>query len=153
MGALGEGGVDRIDRKARLPREVISRALSLVLVALALVASIASPTSAAVTTLYVDRNSPACSEKGGGTQAVPYCTINAAAQAAVAGQTVLVNTGTYPESVTVEELRHGLRPDRDLGRPGCLGRGRRRRDPHARLHALGEVLRHDPRVHGDVHHG
>ena len=62
----------------------------------------AAPVALAVNgTLYVDRNSPTCSDKGSGTPTQPYCTIGAAAAAATAGVTVVVSTGTYPESVSV----------------------------------------------------
>ncbi len=55
----------------------------------------------ATSTLYVDRNAPTCSDKGLGTQSQPYCTIGAAASAATAGTSVVVNSGTYPENVNV----------------------------------------------------
>jgi parallel beta-helix repeat protein len=41
-----------------------------------------------------------CSNSGPGTQAQPFCTISAAAGIAVAGQTVIVSSGTYRENVT-----------------------------------------------------
>jgi parallel beta-helix repeat protein len=56
---------------------------------------------AAVSTLYVDRGNPACSDAGAGSQAAPYCTITKAAKVAVAGQTVRVAGGTYAEGVQV----------------------------------------------------
>jgi parallel beta-helix repeat protein len=43
----------------------------------------------------VDNTNPACSDTGPGTSAQPFCTIAAAAKKAVAGDTVLVNAGTY----------------------------------------------------------
>ena len=43
----------------------------------------------------VDNTSPACSDTGPGTSPQPFCTIAAAAKKAVAGDTVLVNAGTY----------------------------------------------------------
>lgn len=49
------------------------------------------------TTLYVDNQSASCTDSGSGTQAAPYCTIQAAAGAAVAGDTVLV-TGSDEET-------------------------------------------------------
>lgn len=52
-------------------------------------------------TLYVDRNNPACSDFGSGTEQIPYCAINAAAQVATAGDTVVVAAGSYPEQVIV----------------------------------------------------
>jgi parallel beta-helix repeat protein len=55
------------------------------------------PAEGAVTTLYV--GGPGCSDTGSGTAAVPYCTIAKAAKVAVAGQTVLVASGTYTDEV------------------------------------------------------
>src|SRR3954469_3665341 len=51
--------------------------------------------SAAVTTLFVDNRSAACSDSGPATSAQPFCTITRAAQIVVAGQTVSIATGTY----------------------------------------------------------
>jgi hypothetical protein len=48
------------------------------------------------TTLYVNNMSGACGDSGSGTQAVPYCTIQKAADAATAGDTVLNVTVTQP---------------------------------------------------------
>lgn len=50
------------------------------------------------TSLYVNNASADCSDAGTGTQAVPYCTIQAAADAAVAGNTVLIadSGNAYP---------------------------------------------------------
>jgi parallel beta-helix repeat protein len=56
---------------------------------------------AADATLYVDRADPACSDDGSGTQSQPFCAIGAAATEAVAGQTVLIESGIYVENVTV----------------------------------------------------
>jgi parallel beta-helix repeat protein len=52
-------------------------------------------------TLYVDQRSPNCSDGGSGTAAQPFCTIAPAASRLTAGQTVLVMSGTYNETVTV----------------------------------------------------
>jgi parallel beta-helix repeat protein len=60
----------------------------------------APPALAAVTTLFVGGAN--CSDTGQGTQTQPYCTINKAASVAAAGQTVLVASGTYSETVTVK---------------------------------------------------
>jgi hypothetical protein len=49
------------------------------------------------TTLHVDNLSASCTDSGSGTRAAPYCTIQAAAAAAVAGDTVLV-TGSDEET-------------------------------------------------------
>ena len=52
-------------------------------------------------TLYVDQGSPSCSDRGSGTAAQPFCTIAPAGSRVTAGQTVLVLSGTYRETVTV----------------------------------------------------
>jgi parallel beta-helix repeat protein len=57
-----------------------------------------SSATAGTSTLYV--GGAGCSDSGSGTQAHPYCTISKAASVAVAGQTVLVSSGTYSENVT-----------------------------------------------------
>jgi PKD repeat protein len=66
-------------------------------------AAYADPTPA--TALYVDQANKACSDTGSGTSAAPFCTIQAAANVASAGQTVVVDPGTpnedYNESVQI----------------------------------------------------
>jgi parallel beta-helix repeat protein len=57
---------------------------------------------AATTTLYVDRNAANCTDKGSGAQSQPYCTIGAGASAATSGMSVVVNSGTYIENVSVK---------------------------------------------------
>jgi hypothetical protein len=57
--------------------------------------------SAAGTTVYVDRGNSACSDSGTGTQATPFCTINAATSKTAPGYTVQVAAGTYPENVSI----------------------------------------------------
>ncbi|MFD0570429.1 PKD domain-containing protein [Kitasatospora gansuensis] len=57
---------------------------------------LALPASAAAGTLYVDNNVN-CSDTGGGSQALPYCTVGAAAKAAQPGQTVRIGKGRYEE--------------------------------------------------------
>ncbi len=52
-------------------------------------------------TRYVDRGNAQCSDAGLGTASIPYCTIVKAATVAVAGDTVLVASGTYPDYVKV----------------------------------------------------
>jgi len=59
------------------------------------------PTS--TTTLYVAGASAACSDSGPGTSSQPFCTIGAAASKVVAGQTVQVAAGSYPENVTISK--------------------------------------------------
>ena len=49
----------------------------------------------ASTTYMVDNTNSACSDSGTGTSSQPFCTIAAAAKKTVAGDTVLVNAGTY----------------------------------------------------------
>ncbi|MBR7829244.1 right-handed parallel beta-helix repeat-containing protein [Actinospica sp. MGRD01-02] len=56
----------------------------------------------ATTVLYVDESSASCSDAGTGTSAEPYCGIQAAANAAVAGDTVDVATGTYEGQLDIK---------------------------------------------------
>ncbi|MBR7833599.1 PKD domain-containing protein [Actinospica durhamensis] len=60
--------------------------------------------AAAATTIYVNNaNGANCSDSaaGAGTAAAPYCTVQAAVNVAGAGQTVLVEPGTYNENVSI----------------------------------------------------
>jgi parallel beta-helix repeat protein len=60
------------------------------------VASVLSATAAQASATYVvDNTSASCSDTGPGTSTQPFCTIAAAAAKAQAGDTVLVNAGTY----------------------------------------------------------
>jgi len=52
------------------------------------------------TTYYVDRNNSQASDSNSGTQALPWKTIQKAANTMVAGDTVLVQAGTYSERVS-----------------------------------------------------
>jgi parallel beta-helix repeat protein len=54
----------------------------------------------AADTLYVDRGDPSCTDAGVGSASQPFCTIGAAAARAVAGQSVVVASGTYLENVS-----------------------------------------------------
>ncbi|MGO4600492.1 right-handed parallel beta-helix repeat-containing protein [Terrabacter sp. 2YAF2] len=65
--------------------------------ALALAAIPVGAASGAATYLYVGGGG--CSDTGTGTATVPFCTIAKAAKVAVAGQTVLVSSGTYVDEV------------------------------------------------------
>ncbi len=67
---------------------------------LALVASAAALPLGA-DTYVVDRNHPAASDANPGTASLPWLTIQHAADTLVAGDTVWVRAGTYPEQVTV----------------------------------------------------
>jgi hypothetical protein len=55
----------------------------------------ASAASADTSTLYVDPANPNCSNSGPGSQLQPFCAIQPAATAALAGETVLISAGTY----------------------------------------------------------
>lgn len=60
------------------------------------------------TTLYVDRGAATCIDSGSGTQAAPFCTIQTAANAAVAGDTVLISGddwgyANYDENVVISK--------------------------------------------------
>ncbi|MFM6850324.1 MAG: NosD domain-containing protein, partial [Terrabacter sp.] len=72
-------------------------ATCVVVAALGLAAVPIGAAEGAVTTLYVGPTG--CSDTGTGTASVPYCTIAKAAKVAVAGQTVLVSSGTYTDEV------------------------------------------------------
>jgi parallel beta-helix repeat protein len=81
---------------------VLTLSLGLVLPSVALLAS-AAPAAADSGTLYVDNENASCSDTAAasGTQAVPFCTIQAAALVVQAGQTVQVARGVYSGAVTV----------------------------------------------------
>lgn len=83
-----------------MSHHIVRRLAAVVAVAL-LAALAASVPARAATILYVDRSAAGCSDSGSGTADQPFCTIGAAAANVVAGQTVQVAAGTYPESVTV----------------------------------------------------
>ena len=70
--------------------------------AIVVVAAVGLPVSsaaAAVPTLYV--GGAGCTDGGQGTQGQPFCSISKAASIVVAGQTVIVADGSYPETVSV----------------------------------------------------
>jgi parallel beta-helix repeat protein len=50
---------------------------------------------------HVSKTNPSCSDAGAGGAAQPFCTINAGAKKALAGDRVLVDPATYREQVTV----------------------------------------------------
>ena len=58
--------------------------------------ALTSAAAYASTSYTVDNTNHSCSDTGPGTPAQPFCTIAAAAKVAHAGDTVLVNAGTYP---------------------------------------------------------
>lgn len=73
----------------------------------------ASPANAAER--VVDRNNASCSNSSG----QPFCTIAAAAAVAVAGDTVRVRAGVYPEAVTLTRSGTSAAPILFLGDPGA----------------------------------
>ena len=81
-------------RRVTVPAVILTAAGSLVPIA---------AHAATATTLYVNNAISAhCSDSGSGTSAAPYCTIGAAAKAATAGTTVLVEPGFYaPTTISV----------------------------------------------------
>jgi hypothetical protein len=81
-------------RLARLrPLAVLISVTSLAMVAWFV--GLSGAASAAVTTLYVNGSSPACSDTGPGTSTQPFCTIVKGAAVVAAGQTLQVAAGTY----------------------------------------------------------
>jgi parallel beta-helix repeat protein len=105
--------------RATRRRVFLPRALLSITVASLMVIAIAMPASAAASTLYVDRNASACSDTGNGSTASPYCTIGAAATRANAGQTVMVRSGSYAESVTVKNTGTASAPIEFTAAPGA----------------------------------
>ena len=61
-------------------------------------------------TIYVDQADPNCSATGPGTAAEPLCTITQGVNRAVAGNTVIVKAGTYPEYVKVTKSGTSTQP-------------------------------------------
>jgi parallel beta-helix repeat protein len=69
--------------------------------------------------LYVDRGSPSCTDGGSGTATQPFCSIRPAASRVVAGQTVLVSSGTYNEGVTLSSSGTATAPITFAAAPGA----------------------------------
>lgn len=67
----------------------------------AFAAAHASAAASSASSIYVDETNTACSDTGAGTQAAPYCTLQPAFDAVVAGQTIEVVAGTYTGPVTL----------------------------------------------------
>ncbi|MCP2310503.1 PKD repeat protein [Kitasatospora paracochleata] len=91
-----------------------SAALTVAAVTSLLALPAAAPSAAAdTTTLYVNNRSATCTDIGAGTEAQPYCTISAAANAVLPGQTVRVASAgkTYRESV---HLTHSGTPEQPI---------------------------------------
>jgi parallel beta-helix repeat protein len=86
----------------RSHRSLRVRLLVAAVAAIALLGLNARAAGAVPSVLYVDGNNPNCSDTGSGdTSTQPFCTIKKAGLVAVAGQTVQVSSGTYPDLVTV----------------------------------------------------
>src|SRR6478609_8270351 len=79
------------------PARRAALAVSSVVAGLGLAVSNMGAASGAAAYLYVGGGG--CSDTGAGTATVPFCTIAKAAKVAVAGQTVLVSSGTYVDEV------------------------------------------------------
>jgi hypothetical protein len=60
--------------------------------------------------LYVSDTSASCTDSGTGTETAPYCTIQAAANAAVAGDTVTIEPGTYAGQVDIKSVGTAAAP-------------------------------------------
>jgi hypothetical protein len=71
-------------------------------VGLVALASFGSGWPAQAATYYVDRSHPAASDANPGSEALPWLTIQHAADTVVAGDTVYIKAGTYNEAVTVQ---------------------------------------------------
>ena len=69
--------------------------------------------------LYVGKNNPNCSNGGSGTETQPFCSIGTAATRVVAGQTVLVDSGSYNETVTVSSSGTAIAPIVFAAKPGA----------------------------------
>src|SRR6478609_2949910 len=79
------------------PARRAALAVSSLVAGLGLAVSSMGAASGAAAYLYVGGGG--CSDTGTGTATVPFCTIAKAAKVAVAGQTVLVSSGTYTDEV------------------------------------------------------
>src|SRR5579875_3271161 len=88
---IGPGAIGGICM--RLTHLAVGVAAALALGAAPASASAAMPAGASASTIYVDNGDSACTDTGTGTAAAPFCTIQAAADAAEPGQTVLVDPG------------------------------------------------------------
>lgn len=76
----------------------------------------AMPAHAVVSTIYVQNGSYSnCSDNGVGSSAVPYCTISKAASVVQPGQTVIVGSGSYDETVTITAKGTAAAPIRFVG--------------------------------------
>lgn len=82
---------------SRTPRRVVALVTGILTAALGFAALPVGAAAGASPFLYV--GGTGCSDTGSGTASVPFCTIAKAAKVALAGQTVLVSSGTYVDEV------------------------------------------------------
>jgi parallel beta-helix repeat protein len=105
MAIIHQGGRVTMDHQysTRPVRGGSSGALKIAAALLAVACWLGDTASALAATYYVDgANTSACSDTGPGTEAQPYCTIQAAVTAgAASGNTVIVKATTYREKVTI----------------------------------------------------
>ena len=70
-------------------------------------------------TLYVDKANPECADAGPGSSTQPFCTITQGVNRAVAGNTVVVRSGTYSEYVKVTKSGASTQPIVIQAEPGA----------------------------------
>lgn len=85
-------------------------ATAAVSISLALTGLAAAAHADASSVLYVSKSSTTCTDTGTGTEAAPFCTIQAAANAAVAGDTVDIEAGAYAGAVDVKSAGTAAAP-------------------------------------------
>ena len=109
-------------------RSSVSKGIRLIalilIVAWSLVGISPANVRAAGSTYYVNNINPACSDSGPGTSVTPYCTITkGASMASVPGDTVIVQAGTYAETVFVNFSGTAGNPITFQGNPGVTVTG------------------------------
>ena len=92
----------------RSPRRAAMAAITLL--SLALGGGLAVAHADSSTVLYVDGSSASCTDSGTGAEAAPYCTIQAAADAAGAGDTVDIEAGSYADQVSIKSVGTAAAP-------------------------------------------
>jgi len=80
------------------------------------IVAVLSSAAANAATYYIDPANPAASDSGQGTVAVPYKTFGGALQRLAPGDTLLIATGIYRESIDMRRA-NGLRRGVDAARP------------------------------------
>ncbi|HEY0501835.1 MAG TPA: right-handed parallel beta-helix repeat-containing protein, partial [Kutzneria sp.] len=83
-----------------MPRRLLASALALALIG-ATTLAVATPANAAGTHLYVNRSKASCLDTGPGSEVQPFCSVQAAANVVLPGQTVHISAGQYdPVTIT-----------------------------------------------------